>query len=527
MRIYLSIFFLSISLVLFGQVQQPDRYEIELEPYEDPFHVLSAEEAGVMLYKATDDFESGNQKWQFIKLDTTLNEEWVREYGIDRDYIYKGYEYRNHSYFFLFQTINQRTHNLHMVQMNEFTGDTLMHTIKNLVHIELSIFEMSDNSILIGGYYNQEPVVMHYDLRSKKTKFLPGIFGDRTELVQVKIEQGFIKILVSSLTFDRRNTMAIKTYDYEGNYIDNFSFNPEGDIALINGRIAEIDNVGTIISGTYGVRRSEYSRGLFIAQHKAREEQVLRYFNFADLDNFFTYLKAKRQTRISNKISRKKVNGKKVKFNYRLIVHEIIESGDNYIMIGEAYYPKYNNNYSGNNNYGSNNNYSGNNNIGYANNGGNSNTPTSFAGYRYTHAVVIGFDKEGQKLWDNSFQIEDVLTYNLNQYVQADVIDDNVVLFYLYNNEIRTKIISGSEVIEGKSFDSVKMMFAGDVAINSSYSNIGGLEKWYGHNFLAYGMQKIKNLKDSGVKLNRRVFYINKIYYDEIEDKNESQELIE
>jgi len=515
MRIFLSILFLSISVVLFGQVQQPDRFEIELDTYDEPFYVLSAKEDGVLLYQPKDKFEAGFQKWQFIKLDTTLNQEWVREYGIDRNYFYKGYEYRNHSYFFLFQAIDQRSHDLLMVQMNEYTGDTLMHTVKNLVQLNLTIFEMSNNSVLIGGYYNQEPVVMHYDLISKKTKVLPGIFGDRTELVQIKIEQGVIKILISALTFDRRNTLTIKTYDYEGNYIDNFTFVPEDDIALINGRIAEIDRAGTIISGTYGVRRSEYSRGLFIAQHQADEEQVLKYFNFADLDNFFTYLRAKRQTRIDNKITRKKVNGKKIKFNYRLVVHEIIESGDNYIMLGEAYYPKYSNS-----SYNTNN-------SNYSNNGSYSFMPTSFAGYRYTHAVVIGFDKTGQKLWDNSFQIEDVLTYDLNQYVHADEINDNVVLFYLYNNEIRTKIISGSEVVEGKSFDSVKLMFADDVASKSSYSNIGGLEKWYGHNFYAYGVQKIKNMRDTGVKLNRRVFYINKIYYENDKDKNESKELIE
>jgi hypothetical protein len=313
---------------------------------------------------------------------------------------------------------------------------------------------------------------------------------------------------VTSRTFDKRNTLSIKTYDARGNYLDSYTFNPGGDVGLIYGRIAEVGKVGSIISGTYGARRSDYSRGLFIAQHEAGEEQVLKYFNFADLDNFFTYLKAKRQTRISNRITRKKVKGKKVKFNYRILVHEIIERGDTYVMLGEAYYPKYDS-YS---NFGDSYGITGGSSFSYM--------PSSFAGYRYTHAVVIGFDKNGQKLWDNSFQIEDVVSYSLDQYVQADVIShDKVVLYYLYNNEIRTKIINGSEVLEGKSLNSVKMMFADDVANKSGISNIGGLDKWFGHNLLAYGIQKIKNMRDSGVKLNRRVFYINKIYYDNTEEE--------
>jgi hypothetical protein len=319
----------------------------------------------------------------------------------------------------------------------------------------------------------------------------------------VKIEKDVIKVLVTARTFDNRNTLALKTYDWDGNYLDNFTFSPEGEIGLIYGRVAEVGETGSIISGTYGARRSDYSRGLFIAQHNVGEEQVLKYFNFADLDNFFTYLKAKRQTRLNNRITRKKVKGKKIKFNYRLLVHEIIESGDTYVMLGEAFYPKYSNNTAGSTF------------VAHAPGSSNYYVPASFAGYKYTHAVVIGFDKNGQKLWDNSFQIEDVLTYTLDQYVHADVLNEKVVLFYLYDNEIRTKIINGSEVLEGKSLNSVKMMFEDDVASKNFSGNIGGLEKWYGHNFLAYGIQKIKNLRDGGVKLNRRVFYINKILYED------------
>jgi len=504
MRILLSVFFIAGSAALLAQVHQPDRFEIELTPYEDEYNVLSAEEEGVLVYREMSEFQSGSQKWKFTMLDTTLTEQWEKEYFLDRDHIYKGYDYDENNFYFLFRITERGSHDLMLIQMNASTGDTLNYRIKNLVPLRLEAFEMANGAAIIGGYFNEDPVVMYYGLESKKTKVLPGIYGNKTELVQVKIEKDIIKVLVTERTFDKRNTLAIKTYDLQGNYLDNYVFKPEEDTGLIFGRVAEINNEGSLICGTYGARKSDYSRGLFIAQHKKDEGQVMQYFNFADLDNFFAYMKAKRQERVANKITRKKVKGKKVKFNYRLLVHEIIESEDSYIMLGEAFYIKYNNSQSFSRyNVGTN----------YYGNGPNYNTMT-FAGYRYTHAVVIGFDKKGNKLWDNSFQIEDVLTYSLDQYVHADVIDDKVILLYLYNNEIRTKIISGSDVLEGKLYDEVKMSFADDYVNKNNYSNIGGLEKWYGHNFFAYGVQKIKNLRDSGVKLNRKVFYINKISYD-------------
>ena len=126
--------------------------------------------------------------------------------------------------------------------------------------------------------------------------------------------------------------------------------------------------------------------------------------------------------------------------------------------------------------------------------------------------MVIGFDKQGNILWDNSFQIEDVLTYNLDQFVHADVQEDKIVLLYMYDNEIRTKIIVGHEIVEGKSYDPIQLTFDDD-QLRDDDTRIGGLEDWYGNKFYAYGTQRIKNLNDPGVKLNRRVFFINKIYY--------------
>jgi hypothetical protein len=328
---------------------------------------------------------------------------------------------------------------------------------------------------------------------------LPGIYENRTELIQLKVEEEketFV-VIVSEKTFDKRNTLGIKTYDFDGILLGNTKLDPEFNRSLIFGRAAEFDYDGSLIAGTYSGKRSSYSQGLFVATIDPQEKQKVNYYNFADLENFFSYMKAKRRNRIANKIERKKVKGKKIKFNYRLLVHEIIENNGQYIMLGEAFYPKYNTtpSYAGSSAYTTAGNYG-----------------SYFAGYRYTHAIVIGFNNKGKILWDNSFQIEDVLSLSLDQYVHADVREEDIVLFYMYDNEIRTKIIKGNEVVEGKSFDNIKLSFQDDV-LKNSYSDIGGLELWYGNTFYAYGTQNIKNLRDQGVKLNRRVFFINKVEY--------------
>jgi hypothetical protein len=65
---------------------------------------------------------------------------------------------------------------------------------------------------------------------------------------------------------------------------------PDGKKALQFGRIINHDNK-KIIAGTYGRRRSEYSRGLFIAELHEDKKDV-KYYNYADLTNFFEYMKS-------------------------------------------------------------------------------------------------------------------------------------------------------------------------------------------------------------------------------------------
>ena len=239
-------------------------------------------------------------------------------------------------------------------------------------------------------------------------------------------------------------------------------------------------------------------RGIYLARIDESGDQVINYYNYADLKNFFSYMKAKRQRRVEERIKRRKIKGKKNKFNYRLLVHQVVELDGKYIMVGEAFYPKYSQAayYGG---YG----YSM-----YGNQYG-----MAFEGYKYTHAVVFGFDRRGRLIWDNSFEINDVVSYTLDQYVHISNSDEEMALLYMYENEIRTKVIEENDVVEGKTFNELKLSFDDDI-VDTTDDEYGELEKWYGGNLFVYGIHKIKNTKDEGVRLNREVFFINKIRYN-------------
>jgi hypothetical protein len=214
-------------------------------------------------------------------------------------------------------------------------------------------------------------------------------------------------------------------------------------------------------------------------------------------------MNSRQQERMEKRIKKRKQQGKDLKLQYRLLVHDIIQRNGQYIMVAEAYYPEYrNSNYYAPGMFGYGYGYYG---YGYSPYGRN--TPI-FDGWVYTHAVIAGFDMQGNLLWDNSFEINDVKTYSLREKVKVSFAQDNIVLAYSHKGMLKTKIIHGNDIVEGKEDMPLRAEYEGDVVRKSSVDNV---DYWYQNNFLAWGYQKIRNQKDEQVKGRRNVFYFSKV----------------
>ncbi|NJN41599.1 MAG: hypothetical protein HC811_04515 [Flammeovirgaceae bacterium] len=360
-----------------------------------------------------------------------------------------------------------------------------------------SIFKVLNNSVLIGGYYNSRPLVLHFDLSSKQSKIIPGFFNDPGEITQILTHpDGAFEVLISSKNKDRKKAVWIRRYSNEGDLLSTTILHPKDNLNFIYGVSSRLSDGTQIVSGMYG-RNKEYSRGVFISKILDEDTHETSYYSFADLNRFFNYMKAKKEARIKGRIARRKVKGKKVRLSYKLMIHDLIPDKDQYILVGEAYYPHYTT-YTGSTQFIS-----------------TTYVPGSrmvFDGYIYTHAVVIGISKNGKLLWDNSFEINDIKTFNLQQYVNIKPEKDKVFLFYIHNNIIRTKIIQNQDIIENKSYEAIKLKYPEDQIV-TQISELNKLDHWHGEYFYAYGVQQVQNLSEANVDIVRKVFFINKITY--------------
>lgn len=484
-------------------IDQPSRIEFDIENsnYED-FVVHSCEEEGLSVYHQTEHKNKDGYLWEFMRLDTALTMVWRRELYLPFASRIIGYDYSPGFMYYLMREKPYKQEELMVIRMDLERGDTTRFQMNTVFPVNLTQFEVVGSTILLGGYTNYRPVIIRYNLFDQRPQVVPGFYADYSEILRLETDDRLrtFTVTMSEKTSDKRNTISVRSFTESGDMIRNILLQPDESKSLLNGAPSHLEMDRQFVAGTYGHKRSTYSRGLYVATISSNGEQKIDYYNYGDLENFFSYMRAKREQRIKEKISRRKVQGKRIKFNYRLLVHDIIDQGDHYILYGEAYYPRYSN-YSGYDRFG-----------GYSYGTGNSYFNPNFLGYKYTHAVVMAFDRSGKRLWDNSFEINDVNSYELQQFVNVSSLGDDVILLYTYENVIRSKILQSDKIVEGKTFNDVKLTFEDD-ELRVNDKEIGGLAEWYDGCFYTYGVQDIKNLKDERVKLNRKVFFINKVVY--------------
>ncbi len=488
---------ITCSIHSYAQVNQSNRIEIPLFQPDQGFEVINAYQDGLFLLRTI----NLNQEnvLDLIKLDTSFQEQWHGQLPVTKKFRLMGKRVEKNLLYLLFRYQDYSKNNFELFIVDQRSGQYYKHDIKNFIPFAPNEFQVTEKAVLLGGYFNRVPVVIYYSFDTQKTKVLPGLFNETGELTQLRTyTDGTIDVLISAQNYKGQKTIWVKNYDPDGELLTNQTLDTEENKNLLFARSIKTNTDLQLIAGVYGGRNKEYSRGMFMATIDPSGMQNIRYYNFGDLENFFKYMKAKREIRVKSRIERRKIKGKKSRFNYRFLVHEIVPYNNQYILLGEAFYPRYTTVDSRSN--------------GFFSSGVRTNYYTRdgriFDGYYYTHAVVMGFSKNGDLLWDNSFEINDVRTFTLEQFVKLEVQDDKIALLYLFDNELRTKIIEGNKVLEGKISEPIDTKITNDI-VKKDAGNLNRLDYWYSQYFYAYGIQEISNPTFG----KRRVFFINKVSY--------------
>ncbi|NQZ75478.1 MAG: hypothetical protein HRT61_05110 [Ekhidna sp.] len=487
-------------------ILQPNRIEFQKTKVTSQFTVVPGNEDGLLVAEETDVIAKGGRyQWNIFMVDTTLSIVWKKELVVPTNGPLIGYEYFDGKYYLLFNKDKYRNEQLVVYQFNNQNSDFLVYEITTVFPVAISYFESVGETLLIGGYANFRPVVITYNINDKIPRIVPGFYDNRNEILDIVVDEqsSLFTVIMQEKMRNKKYTVRVKTFTSNGDVIQDNLVDPGERKSLLDAASTTFAGGLQYLAGTHSRKSLNYSQGFYLSKFINGQQQFNKYYPFAELNNFFGHLKPKREERIMQRIERKKEKGKTKKFSYRLLVHDILEKDGEYIMIAEAYYPRYNHTSaaSGFNPLG-----------GFGGPPGLGSNPY-FLGYKYTHAVVIGFDFNCNIIWDQTFKIEDIQTFSLDEHVVVSAAGEQVVLMYLEENEIRSKVVKGNEIVEGRTFNPIKLSFQND-EVRSKNPDVEGLEKWYDETLFAYGEQNIYNGNGVGQKNNRRVFYINKIQYN-------------
>ncbi|MFM8848897.1 MAG: hypothetical protein ACKOE5_00665 [Cytophagales bacterium] len=490
---------------LCAQVEQTARWEIPLNQDGEVYKVATADSLGAVVYSKNQG--QSIDQLELIRLDTTLNEVWKGYINLEKFLVVSFVHFFEKKLYLLLSYANNPTLGFLLIELNVSDGRYQTHTVKNIIPFKSTEFTATKSALLIGGYYNYRPIVLHYSTTRKQSKILPGFFNEPGEINQIKVNDDFsVDIIISANNTQKKRSLWVRNYNHEGDLQKTTVLEPQEKRSLLFGRSIKTTDDHMLVAGVYG-RNTDYSRGIFVSTISPYGEYTTRYYNFADLQNFFRFMRVNQERRVKQRIERRKVKGKKIKFSYRFLVHEVIPYRDQFIMLGEAFYPR------------------------YVYQTRNATTPfygyqrmsgyqfyspyrsdQIFDGFQYTHAIVLGFDKEGKVKWDNSFEINDAKSFQLEQFVKIAPSDDHIDLIYFYQNLIRSKVIQGSQVLEGKTADPIKMLHSTDY-VSKKDNQPNQLQYWYGNHLLASGFQNIRVSPDRLADVKKRVFFIIKIRY--------------
>lgn len=505
------------------RAQSVKRIEIPTNSDDNKFQVITLGDEGLLVLAKT-----SKKTFSITKFDTELQVGWSVNGDLEENQSFVDFYRDGRDVYFLFSKFNSDLYQI--IKVSTGIGIMQKFFFENISRFEISEFKVHNEFAYLAGMVKEEPVLMSVNLHKLQPRILAGGLKGTASISSLDFDDENNLLVVSySVKKGRSSYMVVKRINQNGKIVEQLTVEPEDDYGLLTGKLFSLNDGTQLMIGNFGYKGYQsngvpMSQGLYISKVDEENPEYLKMHSFTEFKNFFKFMSQKQQDRIEKQITKKRDKGGDLRLNYRVLVHDIIQKDNQYILVAEVFYPEFrnNNNYYGSGMYGSPfwSPYSFNNMSYYRYYGMNSwawnpwlwaggrgfNNNQQFDGFKYTHAVVAAFDEKGNLIWDNSFSFDNVKSQELKEKVKIKLDNDDITLVYSNKGKLASKIVRGNEVIEGNKVIEVGSNYEGDKIRDTATDD---LEYWHQNYYLAWGYQKIAN-RNGG---SRKVFYLNKIAF--------------
>ncbi|MEJ7645048.1 MAG: hypothetical protein WKF87_10675 [Chryseolinea sp.] len=503
------------------RVTQPRRYEKLQKGSDEAFQILSLKEKGLALFREMSKYKNSNKLWELIFLDSALQVRKEIEVEIKDRNKFLGYEITPEHLFFLFRTGETTKNDFELIDIDLNGVEVGRYQFKPDLDFKLTHFTKAGDNFIFGGYVNNEPAVVLFELPDNRIRVIPGFFQKDTELVDLRTNQNqtFNTVLIDRGPKDIRK-LIFRTFDENGKQLLEDVVPIEEQKFLQTGITSTLEREDLAVVGTWGLRNSKQSIGFYFMPIDPFNEQKIKYVDFGQLGHFLDHLNPKRAERVKANSASDATAGRIPNFTSYVMPYKVMEYKEGFLLLAELYSPElsmspnYSNPYYYNPYY----------------NYGLYSSPYYYPGmsrmyrpYSYgnnmktvdeikaNQSVVLSFNAKGDLNWDQSFKIEDVKMPGVDQASDFFVRDNEVFFMYKKASDLKLKSILLKDNKITEATEKIRTPDTEDV-IRAEKEFDGGIRQWVGSTFFVWGYHTIRNAgKDDKV---RDVFYINKVVVD-------------
>ncbi|MDF7813374.1 hypothetical protein [Hymenobacter sp. YC55] len=495
------------------------RLELPLETYSSDVHVLPMPQDSSLILLVDKDPLSGrkNTSYEVQKYNFRLQPKWLKVMEVPREFEFRQICGEGTNAYALFQSESVENR-LYVAAIDGASGQVRTYTFDTKLARSVYDLKALDGNLFVSVLVDNHLTILLLDLAANKYQFLPSVYEPLPAQLSFLADSAARRAeFVLSQTNGFKTRLQLKQLSAQGKLLRSEFVQAESERGLISAQISPASDSasGRLLAGTYTLRDARYSQGLFAADLSAGvtptgSRRSLRFYDFANLKHFFDFMSPSRAARLRQRSERYRATDRVLRLRYRTLIHDLIPFQDGYVMVAEVYYPQYRQNayspfggaylpyspyrYGG---YNTSNWYGG---------------SRQAEGYRITHALVCGFDKRGNLLWDNTFVLKDVYSNSLTETVRLRPLPDGqrVAIAYLDEDKFNYKVIDHTNPSPNDLHVELQTTALPTVKEKATSTSQEGLTAWYGSRFLAFGYQNIRTEKAP----NREVFFVNVIGFE-------------
>jgi hypothetical protein len=510
---FVSAIFLILSSHL-ANGQRPVRMELPSRIDVPVYHLETLGSYGLLLfYESNEINEAGKRKWYFSLHNTLLEEEWLQFVELADGMVLKQIQKTGNRLYMLFSMADKKRSDQPGFQLLSYD-------------IDKQSFD------LIGGSLPDKAEVTAFVLGNTQALITLSLPRYESDALLLNLQEGNLislplhateQSILQTATFDQEAglfLLALKQYEssrFESDLFVAFDENANQNFRIVYNDPQErfihsfvmqsSASKELLIIGSYNNRDRRDQRiregspdvqneaaGLFYILFNDQHTSVTAFYDFKNFSNIYSSLSVQDLMRARQRQvrSRKQATNVPIQVAFQFYNQQLIPYQGNLVYAAEAFRPQYRTetrmDYDF---YGRP--------IPY--------TYTIFEGFNFFNYMLAGFDRQGNLLWNNDFEMREVLSFEMKPNMIA--IPDSAMLILAYNNKgrITSKLINKSKTIGSVEQIRNDTFYPTD---RLQEENFSGIKYWYNQYYITYGYQRIANnrLRDNNL---RSVFYINKI----------------